>query len=281
MGALIAIRLMPKEEGFLTTLYASSTVTFLRDWIVSLPGSWPQNLKFLYDFSWLTAPGYSQYLYIMIPATFIGEYLLEWMRSEDHQHQGNWGKSRSLLLTVIMICLNILVVCYLFRREDGDILFSLIASVILSIIAMKLSVNPGNSTEKYVSRTIGWGLGLLVLGYLFEPYEGGIKKDPSTLSYFFVTSGLAVFLLNALMILIEKFKVRSGIRLLVDNGQNPMIAYCCGSFLLTPFLNLSGLVSVLDQFSTGWTGFLKGALCTLVIALIVKGFTKMKIYLRT
>ena len=36
---------------------------------------------------------------------------------------------------------------------------------------------------------------LLLLGLCFEAYEGGIKKDISTYSYYFVCSGLALFCL--------------------------------------------------------------------------------------
>ena len=33
------------------------------------------------------------------------------------------------------------------------------------------------------------GAYLLLLGLCFEPFQDGIKKDPTTFSYFFVTSG--------------------------------------------------------------------------------------------
>ena len=35
------------------------------------------------------------------------------------------------------------------------------------------------------------GAYLLMLGLFFEAYEGGIRKDDSTYSYYFVTAGLA------------------------------------------------------------------------------------------
>ncbi len=43
-----------------------------------------------------------------------------------------------------------------------------------------------------------WGVSWLLLGLVFKPYEGGIKKDHATVSYYFLITGLGV-LRGALM----------------------------------------------------------------------------------
>jgi predicted acyltransferase len=62
------------------------------------------------------------------------------------------------------------------------------------------------------------------LGLLVEPYAGGIHKDPSTPSYYFVTVGLAIFLLIAIYVLVVCFIIHLVFKLLIDNGQNPMVS---------------------------------------------------------
>ena len=53
--------------------------------------------------------------------------------------------------------------------------------------------NPQSETEQFIKRLFGWGMTWLIIGLFFEPYQGGIKKDPATFSYYFLTAGLARF----------------------------------------------------------------------------------------
>jgi hypothetical protein len=96
--------------------------------------------------------------------------------------------------------------------------------------------NPGNVTENFLNRLYKWGFYWLVLGLLFEPYEGGIKKDSATMSYFFVTTGMAIFMLIGLTIIIDVFQKRWWLQLFIDNGVNPMIGYVGFANILWPIL---------------------------------------------
>ena len=82
----------------------------------------------------------------------------------------------------------------------------------------------------------GWGFFWLGLGLALEAFEGGIKKDYATFSYFFVTSGLASFVLIAAGIAMRRLNVRFSA--LVKCGQNPMVAYTAAGFLIMPLLTL-------------------------------------------
>ncbi|MCB8751125.1 hypothetical protein LJE16_10505 [Planktothrix agardhii 1810] len=58
-------------------------------------------------------------------------------------------------------------------------------------------ISPESNSEK-------WQLALrgiygLILGLAFEPYQGGIKKDPATMSYFFITTAIAIFILRIIL----------------------------------------------------------------------------------
>jgi hypothetical protein len=58
-------------------------------------------------------------------------------------------------------------------------------------VLLKRAAPQHNQLKKFWSA----GFYLVLLGLFFEAYESGIKKDASTYSYYFVTSGLAFFML--------------------------------------------------------------------------------------
>jgi len=122
----------------------------------------------------------------------------------------------------------------------------------------------------------------MVLGLFLESYEGGIKKDRATVSYYFVTTGLAHFTLILLSIVIDVFKKQRWLRLFIETGQNPMIAYAGVNNFITPLLALTGLAGVLDHWARRpWRGFWRGVLVTLLMGLAASFLTRKKVFWRT
>jgi predicted acyltransferase len=153
---------------------------------------------------------------------------------------------------------------------------------VLCGIGWWLLSKPSNSTEKLLANIYNWGAYCLMLGLAFEPYEGGIKKDSATMSYYFVSAGLAVFMLIAFTIIADIFQKRRWLQLLIDNGQNPMIAYIGRFTLVLPLLALTRINPLMDRLFVGpWPGFVHSVITTLIIALVVSVFTKRKIFWRT
>jgi predicted acyltransferase len=153
---------------------------------------------------------------------------------------------------------------------------------VLCGIGWWLLSKPSNITEKLLSNIYNCGAYCLILGLAFEPYEGGIKKDCATMSYYFVSAGLAVFMLIAFTIVTDIFKKRRWLQLLIDNGQNPMIAYIGRFTLVLPLLALTRINPLMDRLFVGpWPGFVHSVITTLIIALVVSVFTKRKIFWRT
>jgi hypothetical protein len=102
------------------------------------------------------------------------------------------------------------------------------------------------------------------------------------MSYYFVTSGLAICVLIGLSIIVDVFKRRRWLQLLIDNGQNPMIA-CAGiNNFITPWLALTGGDWLLTKFAvTPWPGFGKGLIITLLMAITISFLTRRKFFRRT
>lgn len=115
----------------------------------------------------------------------------------------------------------------------------------------------------------------LLLGLAFEAYEGGIKKDFSTYSYYFVTVGLAFFSFIVLAVLQSFTIVKPVHRFMVLSGQNPMMAYVSGSLLLLPLMHLTGVIHYWNGMNGSFfIGFLKGLLFTIVACGVTIPFTK-------
>ena len=196
-------------------------------------GSWNEALWNWSPVPWLFRFDYLKYLCIIIPGTIAGDRIYEWM---THGGEDAPGASRrrevwTLVLLVTLICLNM---WGLFARQ-----------LVVNLAAGVPDDGPGISDEAkpYVFDMFYTGAGKIAdsrrslgLGLALEAFEGGIKKDYATFSYFFVTSGLASFVLIAAGIAMRRLNVRFSA--LVKCGQNPMVAYTAAGFLIMPLLTL-------------------------------------------
>jgi len=126
----------------------------------------------------------------------------------------------------------------------------------------------------------GWLL--LFMGLLLEPYEGGIKKDPSTFSYYFVCSGFAFLLLPLFRFLSAQVMGSYLLAPLIDIGKNPMLAYVAGSLLVLPVLSLTGIKVYWDELiHSPWQGLLKGLLFTGTVVLVTRYSVKRRWFWKT
>lgn len=260
LGLLIALRLSSTAQGWIDWLWASSPIP----WI------------FQFD--------YLKYLFIVLPGTIAGDLILRWIHNsgikereeEINPHWNHWRFS-GILLLMLAICLELLI-----GLQARWVWQTTLLSTVLCATGWYLFANPICETERLLQSFYQWGVYWLALGLLFEPYEGGVKKDPSTYSYYFITTAIALFILIAFTVLIDIFKGRRCLQLLIDNGQNPMIAYVAFANLLWPILTLTQLEPVILEYTkTPTTGFLKGVIYTLPIALLVSLCTKLKLFWRT
>jgi len=241
-------------------------------------------VKWLWDFSlfpWIYKLYYLQYLFIVIPGTIVGDLIHSWMKSKipDESVEKRWSNSRLAAITLLVFVFIALTLVGLQARWLWQ---TTIIAFILCGFGYWLVKNPNNEAENLIKTLLGWGIFWLILGLIFEPYEGGIKKDHPTMSYYFVTTGLAIFLLIAFTIIIDVFKKKRWLSILIDNGQNPMIAYVGFANFIWPILALTGLEKTFLAITpTPWLGFLRGVIYTFVLALMVRFFTRWKIYWRT
>ncbi len=240
---------------------------------------WVHDIWMFSPLSWIYKLYYLQYLCVVIPGTIAGDLILNWVRSTSIFAE---EKSSSWRLISIFALMFSFVLVLLIGLKARWLVGTTFLTFALCFVGWKLLANPLNKTERLYQKLFSWAIYWLVLGLFFEPYEGGIKKDHPTLSYYFVTAGLAICVFIGFSILIDVFQKKRWLQLLIDNGQNPMIAYAGINNFITPVLALIGADNLLTHFATTpWRGFWKGVIITLLMAVTVSFLTRRKIFWRT
>ncbi len=265
----------------------------------STGGGWVASFWFASPLPWIFRFDYLKYLFIVIPATIVGDLILEWLgrsplpenteeteetteETEENRKSESpqaWTGSRHVIIACLMLTFELVLLVGLQSRLVWQ---TALTSLLLSGCGWLLIKRSSNSTEIFLKKLYSWGCYWLILGLAFEPFQGGIKKDSATYSYFFVALAMAIFSLIALTIIVDVFKLKKLLFLVIYNGQNPMLAYVVFGNLLLPILRLTEMHSVIVEMTQPpWWGFLRGVAYTAMVGFIVTIFSKFKLFWRT
>lgn len=240
-------------------------------------GSWNEALWNWTPAAWLFRFEYLKYLGIIIPGTIAGEWFHQ--RMQQGADPDSTPAPRRQTLAAALAALLVLVNLWgLFTRH---LTANLAANILLGAALVALLRRDTTPTGILHRRVADWGLFWLLLGLCLEACEGGIKKDHATLSYFFVTSGLASATLVWASILMHTYGMRFGA--LVKCGRNPMVAYTAAGFLLMPLLVLTHTAVWLQRFSEldPWTGAARGVIVTAAVMAVTILCTNKRLFWRT
>ena len=221
-------------------------------------------------------------------------------RSEDMKDKENALALPVALLSLALIVVNVVL---LFGRH---LVANLVATMVLTALTawllrsrrkagttgveaakqeisnQKSSSAPASPTLHFWQRLSSAGAYLLLLGLCLESYEGGIRKDDVTLSYLFVTCGLAFYALLLLTVVCDHWHVRWLCAPLEMVGKNPMVAYVSASMVIIPVLILTHIYPYIDALSSQpLTGFLKGVLLTALCMALTAWFTHKRWFWKT
>jgi hypothetical protein len=273
------------------------------------------DLNALYNFGFLSC------LWLVLPGMLVGERLVAVSRLESsnvNQQSSRVGLLRWLAIILLLVVGMVLVLTGL---QDVDTRWGswagltwvnpyaawlgLPASMLAwLIIALK---RPLPKPVALVRELIGAGVLCLIVGVLLSClpgtdggyFEGGVRKVPGTLSWYFTSTGLICHLLAVFMILIDIGRWRRSAALLIGAGQNPMLAYVANRNLLGPIVALpligwltggpasidawvwDGFKTLIGNDPSPWWAFIWGCLKVVALAGIVWGFTKLRVVWRT
>lgn len=242
--------------------------------------SWNEWLYNLTPAAWLYKFYFLKYLFIIIPGTVAGEWLKKLITQDGRRKSENYRSSTSSFLLLALLSFGI-VWCNVALLFSRLLVVNLMTTLVLCCSVYFLLKKMASRNE-LLKKFWGAGFYMLLLGLAFEAYGGGIKKDFSTYSYYFVTSGLAFFMLIGFYGAAFS-KIGSAINNYLSlHGRNPMVAYVAGNLLLTPLLHLTGAVKLFDEMNNNaWIGFLRGVLFTGIVSLLTIFFTKRKWFWKT
>lgn len=253
LAFLFALRLTSGIDGSWNQLvWSFNPLQLLPESITSVvynPGGWLYRMDFL------------KYLFIVIPGTIAGDLLVRWFSDNDNEKSKLPSKQKigaSLLLMLAFVLSNL--IC-LFGRY---LILNLILNIVFGITGYFLLQKPTHSLSRLYFNLYKWGISWLLLGTAFEAFEGGIRKDSATMSYFFVTAGLAIFTLLFFSFISDFFENKKLFRYISECGQNPMLAYVAGTFFIVPILVFAGVMPHINKLHeiTPWFGLLKGVIIT-------------------
>ena len=219
-------------------------VAFIGIWLThDIQGSWTSKIwNFHPSIQWFYNFSYLKYLCIVLPGTILGDLVLinksitnKLYEPEEH--------IQARILALISFIFIVFHVCSLYMRWLD---FNLLGHVIFMIIFYSFFKKVVSLQLKFYGKLIVWGLIFVSVGLFFEPLNGGIKKDPSSFSYWFITSGLAFVFYCTCDFITKTLGTNKIVQSVVRCGQNPMMAYCISSFFITPILAMLGILSYID-----------------------------------
>jgi uncharacterized membrane protein YeiB len=220
----------------------------------SVTGSWESLVWAWKPEEWIFSPTFLGYLIVVLPGCIAGTLL------------GSQGtKSNETPVMVGLACLAVIPVTLVVLFQHANPMVAACAGAVVVGCSLKHLSGPCRAI-------LLWGLLWLVIGCLLEPFEGGIKKDPYTLSYLFVASGLATFGLIGF--------VRFPLRLFATVGQNPLLAYQAVTVLIPSLwpLALAPLFKFLPD--AGWPDLLETSLKTVFLVGLIAGFSRFRFTMR-
>ncbi|MEX2177914.1 MAG: DUF5009 domain-containing protein [Gemmatimonadaceae bacterium] len=253
LAAVVALHLGAQDDGWLQQWWHSSP----------LP--------------WAFLPSRLFLLTIVIPGTIAGDVVLRWMQSADTGAVSTWNGGRLALLAALATAFTPLIVVGTYNREVQLTTQLCLAMIIAGLFVTARPIAP---TERMLRSLFMWGAVWLTLGLFMEPFQGGIKKVPETLSYFFVVAGITTMLLVALTALVDGLNRRRWVSALIDVGHNPLMAYVLFSILMNSALEMIPPLRGVLRNSAGEV-VLRSIVEVTATVLIVRHFSRKRIYWRT
>ncbi len=226
--------------------------------------------------SWFFIFRMTHYMLLIIPATMVGDLLLERLQGRslypNPVENKIWNKVFHFGSGLLVVWLTVA----LFQRW----LTALYIVTPLALLGLWWIVK--NHIPAYL-QLFSMVVVLIVLGLILEPVEGGIKKDHATASYMVMTSGMALLLLIFLEYVSNFFSESVFVKLFSGAGSNPLLAYVITTWFMFPFLKVSFLIAVYEWlYPEGWpwVGALRALILVLLMMFVVAWLARKKVVWR-
>lgn len=224
-------------------------------------------------------PEYLKYLMIIIPGTIAGDLLYPGIREKIAYDRQPAEKVFPAMASILFLNIALNLWGLLSRNVDFVWIMNIIT---LSLIAWLAGKGKFRHLQKH-RQILLWSIFWLLLGLIFEVWEGGIKKDPATISYFFMTSGLSGFTVVLFGIMESVFRNGNVFSAVSQTGMNPMLGYVAATYFIMPLLYFLQALPWIDQWYVAWSwaGLLRGILLTGLMMLVTVYSVRKNLYWKT
>ncbi len=211
-------------------------------------------------------PDFLKYLMIVIPGTIAGDLVLA-ARGENSRIQNKNNRAEKAGLAILLVLNLALNLWGLMGRHLNFVLLMNLISFVAIYGLFRMSGLHGLRKTRMV---LLWSIFWMLLGLVFEAWEGGIKKDHATLAYFFFTAGLSGFMILFFQIAEPLFRAEKALGFIGLTGKNPLLGYIAASYCIMPVLYFAGLLPWMDQWHLhwSWAGVLRGLILTGLMVLL-------------
>jgi hypothetical protein len=219
---------------------------------------------------------YLKYLLVVLPATLIGDGL--WQMLHEDESTPSWTARRYGAIALLGLTWTLTLLIGLQGRWLGQ---TVVISLILTSLTWWLKQKPYSPQERLLSQWMTWGTYWIALGLVLDPVQGGIKKDPATWSYLFTTTGISIWLLISLRVVVDIFRgdrrLPGLIPPLIDTGRNPLVGYVAYLNLILPILTLTGVRTLINAVTASpLRGTLRAILMTILVVGVVWGLKQLR-----
>lgn len=224
--------------------------------------------------SWIFIFRMTHYLLLLIPATLVGDILYKRLQQKEFEIKvfGN----RDIHIFGLLAMFGIWLLVGLYNRW----LIALFVSSILILPITYIYIKKHLPSYLIIFKIAAF---LIILGLILEPVEGGIKKDPVTASYLFITGGISICWLSFLECICRRNEGDCFVKLFSGAGSNPLLGYVTTSWFILPAMKITLAIIPYDWlYPEGypWIGVLRAILLIWGVMSLVALASRKRIYWR-
>lgn len=226
--------------------------------------------------SWIFIFRMTHYMLLLIPATLIGDILNTRIKSgksyENLIPDNKWKNSLFIGIAIFGIWL----IIALYNRWLLPVYISTPVIMYVFYAIIKKQFPAYTSIFKIAAS-------MIIIGLILEPVEDGIKKDPVTASYLFITGGISILWLCFIEFICLKSIKSRFVKLFSGAGSNPLMAYVATTWFVIPLMNISFIIipyNFLYPNGYHWIGVLRAIILVLFVMNLVAWAGRKKIIWR-
>ncbi|MCK9626313.1 MAG: DUF5009 domain-containing protein [Bacteroidales bacterium] len=244
--------------------------------IISQQLNWPEITYANSSVKWWFNLEYIYFLLLLLPATYIGDILYKRIEEGKSDLLVSAPKKERITAFFLFPVLLATIIWLISSSATGFIETDILVVFCILIVLANFSILLP-SYRKYFWVIIL----LLVLGFIFEPFTGYIKKVPCTISYCLITCAISIMLLIMIDVLCH-ITIKNAFKwVFAGAGKNPLMSYIAFSSLIVPLMNITGFITIYKECrpaSNPWIGVLTSAVMVLITMTFVSFLSSKKIF---